>query len=391
MPHGGFVMKTNHPFLIFLAATMMGAAGETKNPEPRMDPRPGSGNRVQIALLLDTSNSMDGLIDQAKTQLWKVVNTFIDAKRDGEAPYVEVALYEYGNNGIAVGNHYVRMVQPLSRDLDEISKQLFALRTDGGEEYCGAVIQRALTDLQWDKDPRTYKALFVAGNEPFTQGPVSADSICRVALGKQVIVNTIHCGTREEGIRGRWHDGAAMGGGEFMIIDQDKVVTHIRAPQDARIEELGKGLNETYIPYGDRAMEGVGKQMAADECASANAGVGSSVQRAISKASANYCNDSWDLVDAVRHNQVDWSQLPAASLPGEMRGLSQQEIKAHVEKEAARRVRIQNEILELQKQRDAFVRAERAKLANDAGKTLDQVLVDTARSQAAKFGYRFGK
>jgi hypothetical protein len=39
-------------------------------------------NRIQIAILLDTSSSMDGLIDQAKTQLWKVVNTFIEAKHD---------------------------------------------------------------------------------------------------------------------------------------------------------------------------------------------------------------------------------------------------------------------------------------------------------------------
>ena len=29
---------------------------------------------VQVAILLDTSNSMDGLIEQAKTQLWRVVN-----------------------------------------------------------------------------------------------------------------------------------------------------------------------------------------------------------------------------------------------------------------------------------------------------------------------------
>jgi len=33
----------------------------------------GKAPTVQLALLLDTSNSMDGLIDQAKTQLWKIV------------------------------------------------------------------------------------------------------------------------------------------------------------------------------------------------------------------------------------------------------------------------------------------------------------------------------
>lgn len=36
---------------------------------------------VQLAILLDTSNSMDGLIDQAKTQLWKIVNEFATAKK----------------------------------------------------------------------------------------------------------------------------------------------------------------------------------------------------------------------------------------------------------------------------------------------------------------------
>ena len=40
---------------------------------------------VQIAILLDTSNSMDGLIGQAKTQLWKIVNEFAKAQRDGRA------------------------------------------------------------------------------------------------------------------------------------------------------------------------------------------------------------------------------------------------------------------------------------------------------------------
>ena len=60
-------------------------------------------------------------------------------------------LYEYGNNSQPAGNNYIRQVQPLTRDLDEISKQMFALRTNGGEEYCGAVIQRALSDRSRDE------------------------------------------------------------------------------------------------------------------------------------------------------------------------------------------------------------------------------------------------
>ena len=53
---------------------------DKEQPKPSPDPKPdpivqtGDGPVVQIALLLDTSSSMDGLIDQAKSQLWKIVN-----------------------------------------------------------------------------------------------------------------------------------------------------------------------------------------------------------------------------------------------------------------------------------------------------------------------------
>src|SRR5688500_6199647 len=54
--------------------------------------------KVQVAILLDTSGSMDGLIEQAKNQLWKIVNQFAQLKRDRRTPVLEVALYEYGKS-----------------------------------------------------------------------------------------------------------------------------------------------------------------------------------------------------------------------------------------------------------------------------------------------------
>src|SRR3984885_15967920 len=72
---------------------------------------------VQIALLLDTSNSMDGLIAQAKTQLWGVVNEFARAKKHGRTPRLEVALFEYGNNRLSPEVGFVRLVLPFTDDL----------------------------------------------------------------------------------------------------------------------------------------------------------------------------------------------------------------------------------------------------------------------------------
>ena len=153
---------------------------------------------VQIAILLDTSGSMEGLIEQAKSQLWRIVNEFAKAKQDGVTPEVQVALYEYGKSSLAAASGWVRQIQPLTTDLDKISEELFALRTNGGDEYCGWVIKDAVNDLAWSPEGNVYKAIFIAGNEPFTQGPVNYTDSCKAAITKGIIVNTIHCGGEGE-------------------------------------------------------------------------------------------------------------------------------------------------------------------------------------------------
>lgn len=346
-------------------------------------------NKIQIALLLDTSSSMDGLIDQAKTQLWKVVNTFIDAERDGLKPFVEVALYEYGNNGNAVGNDWIRLVSPLTRDLDDLSGKLFALKTNGGEEYCGAVMQRALGDLAWDDNKKTYKAIFIAGNEPFTQGRVDARSVSKEALAKGIIINTIHCGSRQDGINGAWHDGAALGGGDFLVIDQDKVVAHIDAPQDKRIADLGLKLNETYLGYGAQRERAAFGQVQADVDAIANSEEGAHVQRAITKSSQNYSNTSWDLCDAVKDKKIDITKLKQDELPENLRGKTADEIKQLVTDATAKREQIQKEIQALSKEREAHIADALKKQADSGEKSLDQAMIEATRTQASKVGYTF--
>ncbi len=357
--------------------------------QPAKDSPPQA--KIQIALLLDTSNSMDGLIDQARTQLWKIVNTFVDARRDGAAPFVEVALYEYGNNSLHVANHYIRQVEPLTRDLDELSRELFALKTNGGEEYSGAAIQRAIGNLAWDSNEKTYKAIFIAGNEAFTQGPVDPRQACKDALGKHIIVNTIHCGTRDDGIAGSWHDGAALAEGKFMIIDQDKAVAHIDAPQDKAISDLSQQLNKTYLGYGKTWAESAAKQTLADQDAHANAKTGADVSRAVTKASTNYSNTSWDLVDAVREKKIDLAKIPADELPTELRRVKPEERAALIDKAARSRAAIQTQILELNQQREDHIATELKKQANAGAQTLDEALVETTRKQAAALGYNFSK
>ena len=118
-----------------------------------------SAPQVQIALLLDTSSSMDGLLEQTKRQLWTVVNAFQNARREGRSARLQIALYEYGNDGLSAEGGYLRQVLPLTTDLDRVSEQLFALKTRGGDEFCGQVIQKATQQLEWSKDRKDLKLI----------------------------------------------------------------------------------------------------------------------------------------------------------------------------------------------------------------------------------------
>ena len=207
-------------------------------------------SKIQIALLLDTSSSMDGLIDQARSQLWKIINELAVTHKNGRTPVLEVALFEYGKSSIPYEEGYLRMVTSFISDLDKISAELYSLTTNGGDEYCGMVIESAVKNLRWENDDSSLKLIFIAGNEPFDQGAVNYKTSVRLAKSKGIIVNTIFCGDGKTGIHSHWKDGADIAGGNYISIDQNMRVLHIEAPQDAEITQLGIELNNTYLAYG---------------------------------------------------------------------------------------------------------------------------------------------
>ncbi|MFC1652717.1 VWA domain-containing protein [Planctomycetota bacterium] len=350
-------------------------------------PSPQSKPQVQLALLLDTSNSMDGLIDQARTQLWSIVNEFIFAKRNGAAPEIQVALYEYGNSGLSQTQGYIRQVVPFTTDLDQVSQSLFALTTNGGDEYCGWVIQEAIQQLTWSSDPHTLKTVFIAGNEAFTQGPIDYRNSCKTAIEKGILINTIHCGAEGAGRNGQWHQGALLADGRFLNINQDQAIVHIEAPQDAEINTLNIQLNKTYLAYGREGTRRREMQVDQDNNA-AQLSPESQVQRVIAKSSANYHNAHWDVVDAVKEQKIKLEALEAEQLPEEMRSMSDQEQKAYVAAKTKERETIQQKIQRLNEQRRAFIAQEKQKLTSQ-DESLGSAIIQAVKTQAMKKGFIF--
>ena len=346
--------------------------------------KPTSSN-IQLAILLDTSNSMDGLIDQAKTQLWKIVNEMSRSKCNGKKTNLSVALYEYGNDGLSAMEGYVRLITPFTNDLDKISEELFSLRTNGGSEYCGTVIYEALRDLNWNKDDNNYKVIFIAGNEPFNQGDKDYRDACKSADNKDIIVNTIFCGNYNEGVQTFWKKGADIANGKYLNIDSDCRIVHIITPYDDRLIELGQKLNSTYIAYGYEGEALKQRQAEQDENAS-NLSPSVMTERTITKGSGQYKNESWDLVDADKEG-VNIEEIPKDQLPAEMQNMTNEERKEYVDQKAKEREQIQKEINKLDQQRRDYIAKQSEE--NSQENTLDAAMLKIIREQASSKNFEF--
>lgn len=345
-----------------------------------------SNTTIKVALLLDTSNSMDGLIDQAKSQLWKIVNELSHCKYAEKQPGLEIALYEYGNDRLPMREGYIRQVTPFTHDLDLISEKLFQLKTDGGSEFCGQVINVSLKQLEWGDNKENLKMIFIAGNEPFDQGNVNYHTVCKTARANDIIVNTIFCGNFQEGVSTNWKDGAYIGGGEYMNIDQDCKYVHIPSPYDDRIYDLNKKLNGTYVGYGLKGNAYKFRQEEQDANA-ISMGSESAIQRTMSKSTKTYSNSEWDIVDAYEDNESIIQELEHNELPEEMKNMSEEEQVAFIEKKFAERNDIANQIAELNTKRNQYIAEEQSKSENS--NMLDKVIIEAVKKQAIARNYSF--
>lgn len=343
---------------------------------------------VQIALLLDTSSSMDGLLNQARSHLWNMVDQMGKMTRivDGKVRGVKIqlALYEYGNDTIPMQEGYIRQVLPFTSDLDKVSEKLQALFTNGGSEYAGQAIQTAAQQLQWTSDPSALKFIYVAGNESFDQGPISAATAMAAAAKQDISVQLVLCGNDGDET---WKAAAKIASSDLATIDQNQVAMHIPAPQDAEILALGNELNNTYIAYGAEGQASMARQKEAD-FTSAKMSKKVAIERAQLKSKKAYRNDTWDLVDAVESKPDFLANASDDKLPAEMRGKSLAEKQQMVADRAAKRAEIKAKIAKLEAERTKFVDAEKKKLGGPAEQQLGDELLKSSTKVAAKKGYK---
>ena len=349
-----------------------------------------SSSKIQAAILLDVSNSMDGLIEQAKAQLWTMVNVMGKAKCNGETPQIEIALYEYGRDNNDLKKGYVKQIIPFTSDLDNLSQKLFQLTTNGGQEYCGYVIHTSLNELKWDTTSSNYKVIFISGNEDFLQGDISYTLACTEAKNKGVIVNTIYCGDRLQGIKEHWNLLGECGNGSFTNINSDAKPEDIPTPYDSTLIVLNNKLNGTYLSYGYMGRSKKELQGAMDV---ANTSINSyaGVNRAVSKSSSKtYNNSSWDLVDAKAEDNKILEKVDFKTLPDSLQKKSKAELEVIVNQKSTERAGIQKEMQNVNVKREAYIAAEKIKKAKGGNnsQTLESEVERIIREQAKRFSMK---
>ncbi len=352
---------------------------------PREGPvdRPAPSKPIDLVICLDTSGSMQGLINAARQKLWEVVNELATAK---PMPELRVALLTYGSGGTE-GDGYVVLQTGFTKDLDLVSEKLFALGTNGGTEYVGRVVKTSIDRLAWG-GADAVKILFVAGNESADQDRAAPfREVVAHAAGLGVRVNAIYCGGADDGDAAGWREVAALGKGRYASIDHNQGTVAVATPFDADLERLSRAMNGTYLGYGRKAEEAKERQSAQDGNAAAAPAAGAA--RAASKASGLYDASGWDLVDRSAKPDFDLAKVPTEDLPEEMRAMTLEQRKAHVELKRAERQKLAAEIQALDAKRRAHVTAEIARQGLDDSKALDRAVRDAIREQAGEKGFRF--
>ena len=115
--------------------------------------------------------------------------------------------------------------------------------------------------------------------------------------------------------------------------------------------------------------------------------VAAAATRCQTKAGKLYVNPHWDLVDATKQKDFDLAKIEKQALPESLRGLTTEQLAAHVADKRRQRSAIQAKVKELGAKRDGYV-AEQRKRQQEAGeKAFDSAVLESVREQAASRGF----
>lgn len=336
--------------------------------------------RMEVCFVLDTTGSMSGLIDGAKRKIWYIAKQIAQTQ---PAPDVRFCLIGFRDRG----DEYVTRHYDLTRDIDEIYKQLTAFTASGGgdtPESVNQALHEAIRDSSWSEDKDVLRTVFLVGDSPphmdYPQD-VKYPAVTHMAREHDIIINTIQCGNNSQ-TTPVWQDIARRAHGSFSAIPQSGNVQTITTPMDQDMVSLNRKLGETLVPYGAASAR---KSVYAKQKASEQAGGGVISDRLAYNASTRrIVQGGGDLIEDMDAGRVKLENVPVTELPEPLRALSPDEQSSWLDKRRNARKELQVVVDNLIMERDAYIEKTRKKQGNrDA---FDEEVTRMLREQAARKG-----
>jgi hypothetical protein len=362
------------PALLALAIPTLAAA-----PRPADKVKPARP-KVEVVFCLDTTGSMGGLIEGAKAKIWSICNQVAGGK---PTPDLKVGLVAYRDKG----DVYITKVYDLTDDLDAVHGHLKTFQAQGGgdaPEHVNQALYDGVHKIKWSADKKTLKILFLVGDAPphmDYKDDVKYPETCKKAVEKDIIINTIQCGTDADCTK-YWKDIASKSEGSFAAIPQAGGVVAIATPYDAPLAKLNTALVDTTLAYGGRATRATVAAKSADAKALP---AGAAADRAGFSGKSEKGATAGDLVDDVSDKKVDLKKVKEEELPDELKKLkTTKEREAYLEKVKAKRAALNKEARELDKKRTEYIQAELKKKKDGGKDSFDSNVLEMLRKQAKK-------
>jgi hypothetical protein len=331
---------------------------------------PAKGHAVDIVFALDTTGSMESLLDGAKRTIWSIANQVKDIDKDAN---LRIGLVAYRD----VGDEYVTKDFALTDDLDAVFAELSSYHAAGGRdipEDVDAALYDAVHKMQWRSNAK--KLVFLVGDaEPASRGEVPVFSTTASdAASKHIVINTIRCGQSEE-TKEAWQQIAMIADGAFSTIEQGGGVQEIATPYDAKIATLAAEIDATTVYYGtETGRAGWERKKAAAAAAPAVAKADRGAY--IAKGGMAPAKAAEDAVGGVASGALSIGDLDPEKLPEDMRDKSKAELESELQTRAKRREAASKELAEASAKRDEYIRAN---AKDDAG--FDAVVKNSLKAQ----------
>lgn len=317
--------------------------------------RPVKGEVIEVVFAVDTTGSMGGLIEGAKRTVWAI------AKHIGEAApnaTLRVGLVAYRDKDDA----YVTRPFALTDDLDKVYAELASYEASGGgdqPEHVRRALAEAVHGMAWT--PVANKMIFLVGDAPAAEraDAPTLETLTATARGRDIVINTIRCGDDAETALA-WRRIAAAAGGDFASIAQSGGVQTIATPYDDQISALADEVDRSIVYYGDAStVRAAEVAQSANMAAPAAAKADRAAYKMQKKSAGSYGKS--DIVGLVAGGSVALDAIEEKALPAPLQALPPAARAGWIAEKAKSRAAAEAKLADLQKQRDAYLRANAAK------------------------------